>query len=122
MKEKIKTGISVLLILILLPYVAAVLRTGSMSGTESPPQEQDLEALVAGRPLPSANPVPPAFLKNRGRRPHAPAELKDLVQTMQRVLGTKVHAIGNENKGRISIDYFSSDDIDRIYQLFDRMR
>ena len=36
-----------LLILILLPYVAAVLRTGSMSGTESPPQEQDLEALVA---------------------------------------------------------------------------
>ena len=83
---------------------------------------RDLEALVAGRPLPSANPVPPAFLKNRGRRPHAPAELKDLVQTMQRVLGTKVHAIGNENKGRISIDYFSSDDIDRIYQLFDRMR
>ena len=56
MEEKIKTGISVLLILILLPYVAAVLRTGSMSGTESPPQEQDLEALVA-EILPAQMPV-----------------------------------------------------------------
>ena len=45
-----------LLILILLPYVAAVLRTGSMSGTESPPQEQDLEALVA-EILPAQMPV-----------------------------------------------------------------
>ena len=31
-------------------------------------------------------------------------------------------AIGNENKGRITIDYFSSDDIDRIFRLFDKLK
>ncbi len=56
MKEKIKTGISVLLILILLPYVAAVLRTGKMGGEEKPSQEQDLETLVA-EILPAQMPV-----------------------------------------------------------------
>ena len=41
-------------------------------------------------------------------------ELKELVQEMQRVLSTKVSAIGNDNKGRIYIDYYSRDDLDRI--------
>lgn len=47
MKEKIKTGISVLIILILFPYVAAVFRTGSMSGTEQLTLDTGLEQLVA---------------------------------------------------------------------------
>lgn len=33
---------------------------------------------------------------------------------MQRVLGTKVNAIGNDNKGRIYIDYYTRDDLDRL--------
>lgn len=41
-------------------------------------------------------------------------ELRELVQDMQRVLSTKVSAIGNDNKGRIYIDYYSRDDLDRI--------
>ncbi len=41
-------------------------------------------------------------------------ELKELVNQMQRVLSTKVSAIGNDNKGRIYIDYYSRDDLDRI--------
>lgn len=56
MKEKIKTGISVLIILMLLPYVAAVFRTGSMRGTESMAQERSLEDFVA-EILPSQMPV-----------------------------------------------------------------
>ena len=34
------------------------------------------------------------------------AELKELIANMQRVLGTKVNAIGNDRKGRIYIDYY----------------
>ena len=33
---------------------------------------------------------------------------------MQRAFATKVSALGNGNKGRIYIDYFTSDDLDRI--------
>ncbi len=44
-------------------------------------------------------------------------ELKDLLVSMQRVLGTKVSAVGNDNKGRIYIDYYSRDDLDRIADM-----
>lgn len=44
-------------------------------------------------------------------------ELKDLLISMQRVLGTKVSAVGNDTKGRIYIDYYSRDDLDRIADL-----
>lgn len=56
MREKIKTGISILIILILFPYVAVVFRTGSMSGLEASAKETDLEALVA-EILPAQMPV-----------------------------------------------------------------
>lgn len=46
-------------------------------------------------------------------------ELKDLVNRMQRVFGTKVSAIGNDDKGRIYIDYFTRDDLDRLSELVD---
>ena len=41
-------------------------------------------------------------------------ELISLVGNMQRAFATKVSALGNGNKGRIYIDYFTSDDLDRI--------
>ena len=41
-------------------------------------------------------------------------ELHELVGNMQRTFATKVSAIGNANKGRIYIDYYSADDLDRI--------
>ena len=41
-------------------------------------------------------------------------ELKTLVSNMQRAFATKVSALGNGRKGRIYIDYFTSDDLDRI--------
>lgn len=47
----------------------------------------------------------------------ASLELKDLVGNMQRCFATKVSAIGNENKGRIYIDYYTKDDLDRITAL-----
>ena len=44
-------------------------------------------------------------------------ELKDLINQMQRVFGTKVTLLGNDKKGRIYIDYYSQDDLDRIYDV-----
>lgn len=46
-------------------------------------------------------------------------ELKELISTMQRVLGTKVNAIGNDNKGRIYIDYYTRDDLDRLAAIIE---
>ncbi len=48
-------------------------------------------------------------------------ELKDLVTRMQHSFGTKVSAIGNDKKGRIYIDYYTRDDLDRISDLLDRI-
>ena len=44
-------------------------------------------------------------------------ELVSLVSNMQRAFATKVSAIGNGRKGRIYIDSFTSDDLDRICSL-----
>ena len=44
-------------------------------------------------------------------------ELVSLVSNMQRAFATKVSAIGNGKKGRIYIDYFTADDLDRICNL-----
>lgn len=44
-------------------------------------------------------------------------ELRGMIEEMQRTFATKVSAIGNNNKGRIYIDYYSKDDLDRIAEL-----
>jgi len=44
-------------------------------------------------------------------------ELKDLVARMQRVFATKVSALGNDNKGRIFLDYYTRDDLDRLVEF-----
>ncbi len=58
---------------------------------------------------------------NPKQKPQKPTEeskeLKYLVDNMQRTFATKVSALGNGNKGRIYIDYFTADDLDRICKL-----
>lgn len=49
-------------------------------------------------------------------------ELKELVVDMQRVFATKVSAIGNDNKGRIYIDYYSRDDLDRLADMVEELK
>ena len=46
-------------------------------------------------------------------------ELKELIGDMQRVFGTKVNAIGNDKKGRIYIDYYTRDDLDRLSEILE---
>ena len=49
-------------------------------------------------------------------------ELKELINEMQRIFATKVSAIGNDNKGRIYIDYYSRDDLDRLADLMELLK
>ena len=49
-------------------------------------------------------------------------ELKELINEMQRVFATKVSAIGNDNKGRIYIDYYSRDDLDRLSDIIELIK
>ena len=57
--------------------------------------------------------------KEKKKRPEQSADLKEFINRMQRVLGTKVNAIGNDNKGRIYIDYYMREDLDRISDIID---
>ena len=54
--------------------------------------------------------------------PEQSLELKELIADMQRVFATKVSAVGNDKKGRIYIDYFTKDDLDRICGLIEAMQ
>ncbi len=61
-----------------------------------------------------------AILGNQKKKkmPKLPSdELQDFIGELQRKLGTKVSLIGNDKKGRIYIDYYSQDDLDRIYDI-----
>lgn len=54
--------------------------------------------------------------------PEQSIELKELINEMQRVFATKVSAIGSDRKGRIYIDYYSRDDLDRISELLELLK
>lgn len=49
----------------------------------------------------------------------ANAELKHFVERLRTTFKTKVSLIGTDKKGRIYIDYYSRDDLDRICELLD---
>lgn len=67
---------------------------------------RQMEKLVQDKLNPPQKEVPPTTI-----------ELKQLIANMQRVFATKVSGIGNNTKGRIYIDYFTTDDLDRICKL-----
>lgn len=49
-------------------------------------------------------------------------EMREFVDDMTRVFSTKVRLMGNESKGRITIDYYSGEDLQRIYEVIDRLK
>ena len=50
------------------------------------------------------------------------SELRDLIDDMKRVLGTKVSVLGTDQRGRIYIDYYSRADLDRIYDCIEKLK
>lgn len=65
---------------------------------------------------------PPEVKKLKKQKQEMSLELKELIGDMQRVLGTKVNAIGNDKKGRIYIDYYTRDDLDRISDIIEHLK
>ena len=49
-------------------------------------------------------------------------EMREFVDMMEHKFRTKVGIIGTEKHGRIYIDYYSSDDLDRIYDIIGSIR
>lgn len=66
--------------------------------------------------------LPPEEKERRKAKKEISAELKELISEMQRTFGTKVNAIGNDNKGRIYIDYYSRDDLDRLSEIVEYVK
>ena len=61
--------------------------------------------------------LPPEEKAKKKIKQELSAELKELIGQMQRTFGTKVNAIGNDKKGRIYIDYYTRDDLDRLAEI-----
>jgi len=47
-------------------------------------------------------------------------EWNPLVEELQRVLGTRVRIVGNRKRGRIEIEFYSQDELDRVIDLLRR--
>ena len=60
---------------------------------------------------------PEKYTKNKNETQSV--ELRGLINDMQHVLATKVRAIGNDTKGRIYIDYYTRDDLDRLREYME---
>lgn len=68
-----------------------------------------------------AHTLAPEVLDERKKKKRAIAsvELKQLVDRMRFAFRTKVSLIGTDKKGRIYIDYYSRDDLERISEILD---
>jgi ParB family chromosome partitioning protein len=47
-------------------------------------------------------------------------EWSGLMEELQRVLGTKVRIVGNRKRGKIEIEFYSLDELNRILELLRR--
>lgn len=65
---------------------------------------------------------PPEVKKKKKQKMELSLELKELIGDMQRAFGTKVNAIGNDSKGRIYIDYYTRDDLDRLAEIVELVK
>lgn len=70
---------------------------------------RDIEKLVArGNQAPA---------KKQAREKHWDANIRAALQDLERVLGTRVHLLGTPRKGKLQIEYYSQEDLMRIYDL-----
>ena len=55
--------------------------------------------------------------KKEKKKQQVSLELKDLIERMRHAFKTKLSRTGNDKKGRIYIDYYNTDDLDRISEI-----
>ncbi len=64
---------------------------------------------------------------SRKNIPHGPRkrpslEMRELVNDMKRIFKTKVMIKGNESIGRITIDYYTADDLERVHEYIQHLK
>jgi len=89
-----------------------VQRTFALKAEEEGLSVRNIEQMVKDYLNPSTTP------KKEKQQPSV--ELKSLVLDMQRVFATKVSCASKGDKGRIYIDFYSKDDLDRIVDLVNK--
>ena len=55
-------------------------------------------------------------LAAKKEKPRLPAELANLEESFRESLGTKVSLAGSNTRGKITIEYFSREDLERVYE------
>ena len=55
-------------------------------------------------------------------KPRLSMEMQEFLNVMEHKFSTKVKVSGNENRGKIIINYYNSDDLDRIYDIINSIR
>ena len=91
-------------------------------------QEQAAQKLGKSRPaiantlrlLTLPKPAAPAVKKSAAPRPLTP-ELHTLQDTMRQALGLKTVLTGNEKKGKITLSYNSSEELEHLYEVVGRL-
>jgi len=51
------------------------------------------------------------------KKPELSMEMQEFISLMEHKFSTKINVKGNEKKGKIVINYYNSDDLDRIYDI-----
>ena len=80
---------------------------------------RDIEQAVKELQKPYEEPV--AQPKKKKEETKMSIEMQDLIEKMQRRFATKVSVKGNDKKGQIIIEYYNTDDLDRLFQIIDNM-
>ena len=57
-----------------------------------------------------------ATLPSKKEKPRLPAELASLEESFRESLGTKVSLAGSNTRGKITIEYFSREDLERVFE------
>ena len=80
---------------------------------------RDIEQAVRELQKPYEEPVQAP--KKKKEEAKMSIEMQDLIEKMQRRFATKVSVKGNDKKGQIIIEYYNTDDLDRLFQIIDNM-
>lgn len=114
-------------LLSLCPEVLKLVENGKLSAgharclvvVEDPVKQQEFAKIALNVSVRELEKTIQSYLNPKKEKPkqEQSIELKNFVSEMQRLFSTKVGLIGNEKKGRIYIDYYTADDLERIYEL-----
>lgn len=85
----------------------------------SPEKQSSLARIIISKKLSVRETENLVKNKANGSKTEFSPEFRDMLDKLQRKLGTKVSATGTESKGKLLIEYYSIDDLERICELLD---